>query len=190
VDLRTWVIDEHDSVRARFGQAIAPHVPPDRWRDRAGDAGSSIAWLLLHTAWHEDLAVQTAVQGHEPLMTKWREPLQLIGVAPAGGLGEAEQPDVTAALDLEALGAYRAAVQDATAAWLTDVDLATFDDVPPASARITDLADVTKADVPWLHSMWDAKPAGWFVQWEAVGHVQNHLGEMISLRSRLGLSPF
>jgi hypothetical protein len=38
--------------------------------------------------------------------------------------------------------------------------------------------------------MWDGKPTAWFVQWEAVGHVQGHLGEMISVRSRLGLSPF
>ena len=28
------------------------------------------------------------------------------------------------------------------------------------------------------------------LQWEAIGHRINHLGEMVSVRSRLGLSPF
>ena len=44
--------------------------------------------------------------------------------------------------------------------------------------------------VPWLYGMWAAKPMGWIVQWEAIGHVQGHLGEMVSVRGRLGLSPF
>jgi hypothetical protein len=38
--------------------------------------------------------------------------------------------------------------------------------------------------------MWKDKPVGWFAQWEAIGHRLNHLGEMVSVRSRLGLSPF
>ena len=33
--------------------------------------------------------------------------------------------------------------------------------------------------MPWLHGMWQGKPAAWFVQWEAIGHVQNHVGEMV-----------
>ena len=44
--------------------------------------------------------------------------------------------------------------------------------------------------MPWLYAMWSAKPASWFVQWEAIGHRVNHLGEMVSVRNRLGLSPF
>ena len=27
-------------------------------------------------------------------------------------------------------------------------------------------------------------------QWEAVGHELNHLGEMVAVRNRMGLSPF
>ena len=49
---------------------------------------------------------------------------------------------------------------------------------------------MTEAAVPWLYAMWRDKPGAWFVQWEAIGHVQGHVGEMISVRSRLGLSPF
>jgi hypothetical protein len=190
MELREWITAEHSGLRARFGQSIAAHVPVARWRERAGAGGSSIAWLVLHTAWHEDLAMRAAVQGDHPLMATWRANLGLQKAAPADGLGEAEQEDVTAAVDLEALGAYAAAVHDGTTDWLVSADLTAFDDVPPAGARIADLADVTSDAVPWLHAMWNGKPTAWFVQWEAIGHVQGHLGEMISMRSRLGLSPF
>jgi hypothetical protein len=62
--------------------------------------------------------------------------------------------------------------------------------VPPTGTRIAELAGVTPEAVPWLHSMWTGKPNAWFLQWEAIGHRQGHLGEMVSVRSRLGLSPF
>ena len=70
------------------------------------------------------------------------------------------------------------------------VDVESFADCPPASERIAGVAAVTEGDVPWLHAMWTDKPVGWFAQWEAIGHRLNHLGEMVSVRSRLGLSPF
>jgi len=190
VDLRTWIAAEHDGLQERFAHAVAAHVPATRWRERAGDGGSSIAWLVLHGAWHEDLAMRPAVQGVEPVLARWRADVGLAGVAPAGGLGEAEDPAITAALDLEALAAYAAAVHDATARWLADADLAVLPDVPPAGPRIAELAGVTADEVPWLHAMWGGKPTAWFLQWEAVGHRQGHLGEMVSVRSRLGLSPF
>ena len=190
MELREWIKGEHEGLRTRFDQSVAAHVPVSQWRERAGSGGSSIAWLVLHTAWHEDLAIRAAVQGEAPLMTAWRPDLGLEKVAPWGGLGEAEQEDITAAVDLEALGAYTNAVHDSTGAWLDRAELTALDDVPPAGARIADLADVSVDAVPWLHAMWDGKATAWFVQWEAVGHVQGHLGEMISVRSRLGLSPF
>jgi DinB superfamily len=190
MELREWIKGEHDGLRTRFGQSVAAHVPVTRWREQAGSGGSSIAWLVLHTAWHEDLAMRAAVQGQAPLMTAWRPDLGLEKVAPTGGLGEAEQDDITAAVDLEALAACATAVHDATSAWLDDAELTTLDDVPGAGARIAGLADVTVDAVPWLHAMWDGKPTAWFVQWEAIGHRVNHLGEMVSVRNRLGLSPF
>jgi hypothetical protein len=190
MDLRAWILADHASVRARFEQGVAAHVPKERWRERPGEAGSSIAWLLLHGTWHEDLAITTAVRGRPPLLERHRGALGLAAHAPHEGLSEAEQVAVSAGLDLEALDAYAAAVADETAAWLGSVDLAVLDTVPPAGARIESQAGVTAEAVPWLHSMWDGKDVGWFVRWEAIGHRHGHLGEMVSVRSRLGLSPF
>ncbi len=74
--------------------------------------------------------------------------------------------------------------------WLTRVNTHAFDTVPTASWRLEHTAGVRPEVVPWLHAMWEGKPVSWFVQWEAVGHGINHVGEMIAVRGQLGLSPF
>jgi hypothetical protein len=190
MDLRQWITDEHDSLQTRFDRAVGDNVARDRWRERAGAGGSSIAFLVLHSAWHADLAVQTAVRGEEPVLERWRSRLGLAGRPAATALAEAEDSNVTAAVDLDALVAYAADVHDTTSRWLHGVDLETFGDRPPAGTRIAGIAAVSEDDVPWLHAMWKDKPVSWFAQWEAIGHRLNHLGEMVSVRSRLGLSPF
>jgi hypothetical protein len=190
VQLRDWIIDEHAAVLTRFEQSVVAAVPIERWTDPAGDGGSSIAWLAFHTAFHEDLAVNAVLRGRDPVVHARRTELGLAAIPASVGLGEAEQPELTAALQLDALPRYVRAVHDGTAAWLaalTDDDLDRADVGGPAAlAR----AGIAESDVPWLHRMWDAKPAAWFVQWEAIGHRVNHLGEMVSVRNRLGLSPF
>jgi hypothetical protein len=112
-------------------------------------------------------------------------------VAAGAGLGESEQPELTAALDLEALDAYVRAVHAATQEWLREpgFDVA----LGLADAGGTDglaRAGIDEADVPWLYRLWAGKPASFFVQWEAIGHRINHVGEMVSVRNRMGLSPF
>jgi len=190
MDLRTWIRDEHAAVATRFEQAIVGFVSPDRWPERADGGGASIAWLLFHLSWHQDLAVNTAVRGMTPLLNHHRSALGLDGVDPWAGLGEAEQPEVTALLPLDSLRHYAAEVHTTTQAWLDVVDLAELDALPPTGERIEELAGVTESAVPWLHGMWRAKPGAFFVQWEATGHPLSHVGEMISVRGRLGLSPF
>jgi hypothetical protein len=190
VDLRSWILDDHAGLAERFEHAIADIVPTERWKERADGGGSSIAWLVLHTALHEDLAVSTASRGEPPRRAIWQADLGL-GAFPAhAGLGEAEDVDVTASVDLPALAAFAAEVHRDVHDWLATVDDRSLDDVPPSGIRIEELADVRAAAVPWLHAMWHGKSVGWFVRWESIGHRQGHLGEMISIRNRLGLSPF
>jgi hypothetical protein len=190
VDLRAWMLADHAGLAERFDQSIGRIVPPARWREQADGGGSSIAWLLLHTALHEDLAVSTAVRGTPPHRVRWQGDLGLLSFPAHAGLGEAEDVAVTGAVDLDALVAFGGAVHRDVDEWLSSVEPAALDDVPPASTRIEELAGVTTAAVPWLHAMWQDKPVDWFVRWESIGHRQGHLGEMISVRNRLGLSPF
>jgi len=189
MDLRAWIVAEHAAVLGRFERSVAAVVPPERWRDAAGEGGSSIAWLAVHTAYHEDLAVNVAVRGGAPVMAEWRAALGLDSIPPSVGLGEAEAPELTRAVDLDALRRYVTAVHERTASWLAAVDLDTLDQRPASTAALA-AAGISAADVPWLHAMWEGQPASWFVQWEAIGHRVNHVGEMVSVRNRLGLSPF
>jgi hypothetical protein len=190
MDLRSWILAEHDALLGRFDTSIVAHVPPDRWRDGAGPGGSSIAHLMFHAAWHEDLAIGAVVAGREPLLVDRRRELGLAEIEPHRGLGETEDPQLTAALDLDALHSYATAVHAATTTWLEAADLDELEEPMEPAGQLEALAGVDETQVPWLVGMWTGRPVSWFVQWEAIGHRQNHLGEMIGLRSRLGLSPF
>ena len=181
----------------RFENAIVTHVPQTRWKNDDGAlgappaCGSSIAWLLFHMTYHQDLALNTAVRNHDPLLAEHRAALGLSGFAPGAGLSESEDRDVTAALNLTELRSYATTVAATTAAWIADVPMMAFDTIPASSYRLEHIAGIP-ADGPWkwLHAMWNDKPVAWFVQWECVGHGHTHVGEMTSIRNRMGLSPF
>ena len=189
MDLRDWIVDEHAAVLARFEQSIVGTVPLERWTDPAGPGGSSIAFLAFHTAYHEDLAVNAVLRDRPPVLCEWRNALGLADLDPATGLAEAEPAELTAALELEPLGAYVRTVHESTVVHLATLDTATLTATADGPGALT-AAGVAEAAVPWLHRMWADKPVAWFLQWEAIGHRVNHLGEMVSVRNRLGLSPF
>jgi hypothetical protein len=176
-------------VLGRFEQSVVSVVPLERWRESGGPGGSSIAWLAFHTAYHEDVAVNAVLGGARPVLDDWRADLGIDGAASDVGLGEAEQTELTSALRLDRLIPYLEAVHGRTSEWLTSADLASLENVP-ASGDGLDRAGIDERAVPWLYRMWDGKPGAWFVQWEAIGHRVNHVGEMVSVRNRLGLSPF
>lgn len=189
MDLRAWIIAEHASAFDRMVRSVVDSVPDDRWRDPVGDGGASIAHLLYHVTYHADLAVDAVLGGGQPLLVTWRDRLGLAGHPAHAGLGEAEDPALTASVDTGALVDYARDVQQAGEDLLATIDLDTLDDVP-ASGDALERAGVAESAVPWLYAMWRGKPVSFFVQWEAIGHRLTHVGEMVSVRNRLGLSPF
>lgn len=189
MDLQAWVTEEHRATLERFDRSIAGVVPRDRWLDGAGDGGSSIAFLAFHTSYHEDVAVNAVLGAGDPVIAERRSWLGLDAFAPSAGLAEAEDRVLSGALDLDQLDAYVRAVHDRTAAWLASSFTSTLDRTPDSAAGLL-AAGIAESDVPWLFAMWRGQPVSWFVQWEAIGHRINHLGEMVSVRNRLGLSPF
>ena len=190
MDLRTWIAEEHRTLWDRFGDSIVALVPRDRWGEHADGAGSCIGQLVYHVSLHADMALHCVIQAKPPLVIDWRERLGVGSLGAHRGLAESEDAGVVACLDMEALYGYAGAVHEATGAWLASADLARLDARPAASDGLARLGDAGVDAVPWLHRMWSDKPVGWFVQWECTGHVLNHLGEMVSVRNRLGLSPF
>jgi hypothetical protein len=199
VDLREWIASDHASVANRFESAIASRVTTAHWRSSAVDGGDrdddgggpSIAWLVFHATYHQDLALNTAVRNHPPILAEFRDRLGLAEFAPSAGLTESEDRAVTDALDLDALLDYRSTVHDATAHWIDRLSVMALDSVPSSSYRLEHLAGIpADGDLSWLHAMWDGKPVSWFVQWECIGHGHAHVGEMVGVRNRLGFSPF
>lgn len=190
MNLLTWISNDHASVASRFQSAIVQHVPTQYWSQTPPGGGSSLTWLLFHMTYHQDLALNTAVRNQPPILAEHRQALGLDGFAAASGLSEAEDPAVTAAISVQNLRNYFDQVTASSATWISNLSSLALDSVPDAPWRLERKAAVAPHDVPWLFSMWIDKPVAWFVQWECIGHCHTHLGEMTSVRNRLGLSPF
>ena len=190
VDLQTWIAADYASIATRFESTIAHHVPIDRWKQTPPGAGSCIAGLLMHMTYHEDLALNTAIRNHAPLLDQHRDALGIDHLPKAAGLSETEDRALVDALRLEPLRSYVRAVTNATTEWLTHLSMMALDSVPSASWQLEHKAGLAPGGLEWLHAMWTDKPVSWFVQWECIGHRHGHLGEMIGVRGRLGLSPF
>ncbi len=190
MDLKTWIATDHASVITRFENAIEKRVTKRHWKSRS-ENGSSIAWLLFHTTYHQDLALNTAIRNHPPILVDHRSQVGLDQLPPAAGLAEAEDDQVTRALRLAELRGYIDAVNAGTQAWIDKLSTMALDSVPESSWRLEHKAGIpAEGELSWLHEMWAGKPVSWFVQWECIGHGHNHVGEMIGVRNRLGLSPF
>jgi DinB superfamily len=190
VNVHTWIANDLYSVQSKLTDSVLSVVPTQRWVEQADDGGSSIAHLLLHVARHQDLAVTTAIRDHPPLFVAHRAALGLQDAAPYAGLPEREDPALTAVVSLDPLLAYVATVFDATRSWLDSIGTMALDTVADTGRRLTELAALTVDDVGWLHRMWNDKPVWWLVQWPVIGHGHAHVGEAISVRNRMGLSPF
>lgn len=190
MNLQRWIAADHDSLTARFASSIVSHVPTELWSEPPNGGGSSLTWLLLHMTYHQDLALNTAVRNHAPLLAGHRSAIGLTAFSHGAGLSETEDREVTAAVILPALMHYVTAVNQATTTWIDKLSAMALDSVPNTNWRLERKALVTEQEVPWLHSMWHSKPVSWLIQWECIGHRHADLGEMTSVRNRFGLSPF
>jgi hypothetical protein len=65
-----------------------------------------------------------------------------------------------------------------------------LDTVPDTERRLTQVAGLDPDELGWLVRMWQGRTVSWLVQWPMLGHVNAHTGEAVSVRNRLGLSPF
>jgi hypothetical protein len=184
--LRDWIVADHAAAHHRFRSAIAMHVPPPRWNEQPAGGGPCVVWLRYHTALHEDLAVNAVLGGGAPILHAW---VDRLGTTVDVGLGEEDLRDVSTHLDPDAVDAYATEVADRTRAALAELDLATLTTIVDGEGALL-RAGVDVGRVPWLVAMWTDRPLEWFVRWEAIGHLAGHVGEMVSIRNRLGLSPF
>ena len=190
MDLRAYLLDALADLRGRLFGSVVEHVPPERWTEQADGGGSSTAWLMLHLARHQDLALMTVIRNQPPLFLAEREALGLASMPTWAGLSESEDPAVSAAPSPDALANYVVGVFANTKKWLQRLSAMSLDTYPDTSRRLEKLALVSRDEVPWLHENWNDRTVNWFVQGPILGHGHAHVGEAISVRNRLGLSPF
>ena len=190
MDLQAWLLGTHRDLRQRLEHAVISQVPAERWTEQADDGGSSVAWLLLHLARHQDLALTTVIRNKPPLFLAHAADLGLTDAPPSSGLGEREQREVSAALSTDALTSYVHATFDATERWLTRLSAMALAVVPDTPRRLASKALLDPVELDWLFGMWRGHTVDWFVQWPILGHGLGHLGEAIAVRNRMGLSPF
>lgn len=178
------------SVRTKLTRGVLGIVPSDRWHEQVDGGGATITGLVLHLVRHHDLAVNTVIRDHEPLFLAHRGALGLDEAPLTVGLSEQEDRSLTSRVPAAALGAYLDEVFDRTATWMEPLGSMVLDHVPPAAPRLTRLAGIDRDEVPWLFDMWADQPLWWLVQWPVIGHGHTHVGEAVSIRNRMGLSPF
>lgn len=190
MDLRAWLLDAHADLRSRLDHQVVQRVPMDRWHELADGGGSSTASLLLHLTRHHDLALSTAIRNKAPLYLEHAPAMGLGAMSPATGLAEAEDRAATTVVDPAALLAYVNATFDSSRRWLQRLSAMALESIPDTPRRLEQKALLDPAQLGWLFDMWTGRKVDWFVQWPILGHAQSHLGEAVSVRNRLGLSPF
>lgn len=190
MDLSAWLLDAHHDLQTRLLGQVVQHVPTDRWHEQADRGGSSIAWILLHLARHHDLALTTAIRNKPPVFLAHRDALGLATSGTGAGLAEHEDVAVSSLVGADPLLAYVNEVFAGSRRWLQRISAMAFDTIPDTARRLERHAQLDRDEFAWLYAMWSGRTVNWFVQWPVLGHGQSHVGEAISVRNRLGLSPF
>jgi hypothetical protein len=188
MDLRSWIVEDLSSLRNRLANGVYSIIPADRMTERVDGGGIAPVYVSWHVARHQDVAVNGVLRGTGEVVDEWTS---RVGVDADlwRGLAEAEDLDLVPELDPEAVGDYYLAVIDETRDWVSSGDLGLLDGVPDSTAAL-DRIETPRDRFDWLYSMWEGKPGFFFLAWEAIGHGYNHLGELTSMRNRMGLSPF
>lgn len=190
MDLHQWMLTDLGAVRAKLFDSVVGLIPEERWLEQVDGGGSTVTHLLLHIARHQDLAVNSVVRHQDALYLSHRSALGLADTPPGAGLPEREDTAVSELVGPAALLDYARAVFDATAEWLGQLGTMVLDTVPDAAHGLTEHAHLDQTGFPWLYNMWNDKAIWWFIQWPVIGHANAHVGEGISVRNRMGLSPF
>jgi hypothetical protein len=188
VELVDWIIGDLTSLRQRIGSGFIDQVPAIRWTETVDGGGVAPLYVAWHTARHHDVAVNGVVRSTPQVLDAWSD---RVGVHRDTwrGLAEGEDHDLVAALDPTMVGGYLLAVLDTSIEWLTAEPLPDLTRVPDAAAALASMG-TPKDRFDWLYAMWGDKPVQFFLSWEAIGHGYNHLGELLSLRNRMGLGRF
>ena len=190
IGLVSWIGHDLEHVHSKLMNGVVGLIPRDYWSAPVDNGGSTINHLVLHLARHQDLAINTAIRNRPPIFADHAVALGLTDVPPWAAIAERDDRSVSQVLDHSALLVYVDAVFEATKQWLARTGTMVLDTIPDTSRRLVEHAQLAVDQFDWLHAMWTDKPVWWLLQWPVIGHGHTHVGELTSLRNRLGFSPF
>lgn len=188
MDLRSWIVTDLEAALQRLRGGVLNIIPPDRRRETVDGGGVAPVYVLWHMTRHHDVAMNRVLAGRAEVLDAW---LDRVGLTDRTwrGLSEGADTHLVEVLDPDAVGAYTVATMEASIEWARSAALDDLDAIPDAAGALADLG-TPEDDFDWLYGMWDGKPKSWFLSWEGVGHMVTHTGELVSIRNRMGLSPF
>jgi len=185
LSLSEWFMGDLDDAVGRLRAQVLACVPEERRVEQPG-GGNSILWGIFHVARHAALALSVVSPGDGP--SRLFSAFESSDLPGGGGLEENEQPWAKQ-LTVPVVEHYFDSVGDATRRYLATVRPEQLEDHPDTQAALA-RAGISPEEFGWLYRMWSGQPVSFFVRWPLLGHLVNHVGEMIATRNRMGLSPF
>jgi hypothetical protein len=185
VQLSTWLVAELDETVERLTRQVIEIVPPEARRERLPGA-NSIGWATFHVARHARLALRVSGidVSHSDALLADADPAV---IAPSSGLHEVEQP-VLAFLATAQIDEYALAVFGEVRSYLSGLGAGPLDPVSDIAEALRQTG-LDEGEFGWLYGLWSQRN-GFLVRWPLIGHITHHVGEMITLRNQMGLSPF
>jgi hypothetical protein len=152
------------------------------------DGLNSIAWLFWHLARCEDAAINAVIGGRPQVLDDggWTARLGIERRDIGTGMSAGEVRDLSQAIDLDALLAYRDAVGRQTRGVIAELDERTL--TSPMSDTEADALAAARTfgdHAAWVDRGWRTRNRAWFL-WLATGHCYQHLGEAVTVRTLCG----
>lgn len=185
MEISEWLIRELDSNRRRITQEVWGSVP-EQAQTTALENGNSIAWSTFHIARHAALAL-TVLRGPTTQDTKLLRSFPAAARTPDSGLHEAQRSWISG-VEPAAVRAYADVVFASTREFLSTVTNQHLHEEIPVKDRLIE-AEIGP-DFGWLIDQWSSGGVEHLIRWPLLGHVTNHIGEMIATRNLLGYSPY
>lgn len=182
MDIATWLVASLDDTTERMRSQVLEIVPLDRRQERLPD-GNPIVWTAYHSARHAEVALRVLGAASSA------DADGIPGAArePGEGLQEVARPWVTD-LDPQVVDRYAGSVFGDVRRALAGLTADDLDRPVDVAAGLAEQG-VDTEQWGWLVRTWGTTVAD-LVRWPLLAHITHHVGEMITVRNLMGLSPF
>jgi hypothetical protein len=191
MDAKDFFLTQHATLHGLVDQLVVGGVTTSNLRRCPAGGGNSLAWLLWHGARWEDVIVNAWICG-QPQVFDTLPGAQGLGVATrrvGTGMTQDEVHDLSAAIDVDELHAYRAATAAATSAavsGLSDADLGRELPLERLAVGLPDGAFGNERAM-WMDEFWSGHPVSWFLAFLNLHGAEHLFGEALVVRSQIGI---